>query len=76
MPHLSPAKEVVAKLGGVRPAARALQINPSAISRWMMPAVQRGTGGRIPQKHWPAILTFAKKEGIALSVHDLVKLPR
>lgn len=76
MPHLSPAKEVVAALGGIRPAARALSLNPSAVCRWMMPAQKRGTNGRIPQRHWPAILRLAKKENIELSIHDLVKLPK
>ena len=74
MSQLSPAKEVVAKLGGVRATARVLQLNPSAVSRWMMPAVKRGTGGLVPQRHWPAILEHAKKERIKLRLDDLVNL--
>lgn len=74
MSHLSPAREVVAKLGGVRALARALQINPSAVSRWMMPGVKGGTGGLIPQRHWPAILKHAKKEKVKVKLDDLVAL--
>lgn len=72
--QLSPAKEVVAKLGGVRATARVLQLNPSAVSRWMMPHKKRGTGGHIPQRHWPAILEHAKKEKIKIALRDLVNL--
>lgn len=72
--QLSPAREVVAALGGVRATARILQLNPSAVSRWMMPAAKRGTGGHVPQRHWPTILEHAKKERIKLSLRDLVNL--
>jgi hypothetical protein len=76
MSQLSPAKEVVEKLGGVRATARVLQLNPSAVSRWMMSPKKRGTGGHIPQRHWPAILEYAKKERIKLRLDDLVNLPK
>lgn len=72
--QLSPAREVVAKFGGVRATARVLQLNPSAVSRWMMPAKKRGTGGHVPQRHWGALLTRAKKERIELSINDLVNI--
>jgi|LauGreDrversion4_2_1035121.scaffolds.fasta_scaffold00574_25 hypothetical protein len=76
MSQLSPAKEIVAKLGGVRATARVLQLNPSAVSRWMMPPKKRGTGGLIPQRHWPAILEHARKERLKLRLADLVNLPK
>jgi hypothetical protein len=76
MSQLSPAKEIVAKLGGVRATARVLQLNPSAVSRWMMPPEKRGTGGLVPQRHWPAILEHAKKERLKLRLADLVNLPK
>jgi hypothetical protein len=72
--QLSPAREVVAKFGGVRATARILRLNPSAVSRWMMPAKKRGTGGHVPQRHWSALLSHAKKEQIKLAVNDLVNL--
>jgi len=74
MSQLSPAREVVAKIGGVRATARALQLNPSAVSRWMMPNAKGGTGGLIPQRHWPAILEHAKKEKIKIKLDDLVAI--
>jgi len=72
--QLSPAREVVQKLGGVRAAARALELSPSAVSRWMMPSAARGTGGHVPQRHWPAILKHARKERIELTLTDLVNV--
>lgn len=72
--QLSPAREVVAKLGGVRATARILKLNPSAVSRWMMSPEKRGTGGSVPQRHWPAILEHAKKEKIKLALRDLANL--
>jgi hypothetical protein len=74
MSHLSPAKEVVQKLGGVRALARVLEINPSAVSRWMMPSAKGGTNGLIPQRHWPAILKHAKEEKVKVKLDDLVAL--
>lgn len=53
-----------------------LQLNPSAVSRWMMPPEKRGTGGLVPQRHWPAILEHARKERLKLRLADLVNLPK
>lgn len=72
--QLSPAREIVAKFGGVRATARVLGLNPSAVSRWMMPPEKRGTNGNVPQRHWPALLDHARKERIKLKISDLVIL--
>ena len=72
--QLSPAREVVAKCGGVRATARALELHPSAVSKWRVSSKQKGTGGRIPQRHWQALLAHAKKERIELTLSDLVDL--
>jgi len=72
--QLSPAREVVAKLGGVNATARILDLSPSAVSRWMMPASRRGTGGSVPQRHWPTIISHAKKERIKIGLRDLTLL--
>jgi hypothetical protein len=69
--QLEPARSVVTKLGGVRATARILSIAPSAVSRWMAERDNKGTGGVVPQKHWKALLFFAKKEKIKLSESDL-----
>lgn len=66
-----PAYSVIQKLGGKSAVASELGLAPSTLSRWCQPSPE-GTGGVIPQKHWPALLSLAKKQRIALKVSDLV----
>lgn len=74
MTQLNPAREIVAKLGGVNATARALDLSPSAVSRWMQPPSKHGTGGHIPRRHWPAIIKHAKSEGVRIRLTDLAAL--
>jgi hypothetical protein len=69
--RLDPARTVVAKLGGVRATARVLQLNPSAVSRWMVGRDRKGTGGAVPLKHWQTLLNYAKQQHIKLTFNDL-----
>lgn len=66
-----PASNVVQMLGGCRSVGRALEINPSTVSRWQTAYDLGGTGGRIPQKHWQSLLSIARRRGVLLSVTDL-----
>lgn len=66
-----PARYVVERLGGVRQVARILDINPSTISRWMMPSDAKGTGGRIPQKYWRSLLKHGRVNNIDIQTSDL-----
>jgi predicted transcriptional regulator len=74
MSQLSPAREIVEKLGGVRATARILSMSPSAVSRWMMPREKRGTNGHIPRRHWPAILKHSRAERLAIRLSDLADI--
>ena len=74
MSKLNPAAKVISLFGGVRPLARALDLNPSAVSRWAQPTVKKGTNGAIPQRHWAAILQHAAAEKVKLTVNDLAGL--
>ena len=67
----NPAYRVICALGGVRPTARIIDVSPGAVSRWMLPAVEGGTGGRIPQRHWQVIIDYAKKHKINIKLTDL-----
>lgn len=67
---IDPAFSVLERLGGKSTVAAELQVAPSTLSRWCQP-VPAGTGGIIPQRHWPALLKLASKRGISLSVGDL-----
>ena len=68
-----PAFSVLERLGGKSAVAAELQVAASTLSRWCQPSPQ-GTGGLIPQKHWPALLAYAKKQKISLSVSDLCRV--
>jgi hypothetical protein len=74
MSQLSPAREIVEKLGGVRATARILSMSPSAVSRWMMTRAKRGTNGHIPRRHWPAILKHSRTERLAIRLSDLADI--
>lgn len=69
--RLEPAKSVIARFGGIRPTARVLGISPSAVMRWMLPRHEKGTDGNVPLKHWQALINYAKKEQISLTVAEL-----
>ena len=77
--YMEPATAIVRALGGVRPLAREIatvsnhKINPSTISRWMRPTGAKGTGGKIPVKHWAAIQRVADKDGKKEEVERLLR---
>lgn len=71
---MQPARCVIDKFGGCRSLARALDVNPSTISRWTTSAARRGTDGRIPQKYWGRLIVIAQDQGFTLTVNDLVAL--
>lgn len=70
-----PAYGVIETLGGKPNVAKALGMTPSALSRWCQPHPQ-GTGGRIPQRHWPELLNLGRQVGVRLKVEDLAGMPR
>lgn len=72
---MEPAYGVIEVLGGKTAVSQALGMTPSALSRWCQPK-PKGTGGCIPQKHWPELLILGKKVGVKLKVEDLAGTPR
>lgn len=66
-----PAFSVVSTLGGVRATAALLEIDPSAVSRWLTAKDKGGTGGVIPQKYWRPILRHAKYSKLEITISDL-----
>ncbi len=71
-------------VGGLEPASTLIRImTPKALVgacgikrlqlwRWTAPKSKGGTGGRVPQSHHEAIITYAKEHGIALPLKLLV----
>lgn len=71
--RLDPAYTVVERLGGKSQVAEALRLDKSTLSRWCQP-VPFGTGGVIPQRHWPQLLQLARKRGVEVSLEELVQI--
>lgn len=74
----SQAEKVLAKFGGARSLARALQRldpkkhrDPASIYKWTYPRDKGGTGGIIPGYALSAVLEAARVEGILLLPDDL-----
>ena len=70
---LSPAHQVIEKLGGRRAVAQHLGLSISAVHRWCS-APPKGTNGRIPHKHWNMLLLLAHQQNKRLSVKTLAGL--
>jgi hypothetical protein len=70
---LDPAYMVIEKLGGKAAVAAATKLDKSTLSRWCAPPPV-GTGGVIPQRHWPALLRLAKRQGQELTLRELANL--
>ena len=66
-----PAHYVILHLGGIRRVATICQVTPSAVSRWATPTTDGGTGGVIPQRHWPALIAEAQERHTSLSIDQL-----
>lgn len=68
----TPAAKVISEFKGVRAVARALDLNPSSVSRWTAPKEKRGLGGRVPSIHQAKILQIARERGLDLTAADLI----
>jgi hypothetical protein len=69
----TPAHPVIEGLGGRASVAEHLGISVSTLSRWCAEH-PRGTAGRIPQRHWPALLDLARRTGKRLTLKTLAGL--
>jgi hypothetical protein len=72
--HLDPAKKIIERLGGVNVVATVTGKHRSQVFRWMYPPERGGTGGLIPQRTIPALLEYAKSEGIKLRPADFMMI--
>lgn len=68
-----PAFTVIERLGGKGNLSKTLKLDRSTLTRWCAP-VPIGTGGTIPQRHWPDLLKLAKRMGVTLTLQELVNL--
>jgi hypothetical protein len=68
---LSPAYEVIQRLGGKTEVAERLNLDKSTLSRWCQPRPE-GTGGQIPQRHWPELMKIAREKKVRIKIEELV----
>ncbi len=68
---MATASEIIKRCGGPKTVALWLGMERSGVARWTYEP-PRGCGNRIPAKHWAALITTAKLNGIEISVNELV----
>ncbi|MFN7609909.1 MAG: hypothetical protein ACK5QX_03070 [bacterium] len=68
--ELSQAERIVRRFGGGRRVAALLNLSPSAVSRWSMPAAKGGCGGVIPSKRLKQLRDAADLLGLEISPED------
>lgn len=67
---LSPAYDVIQRLGGKTEVAERLSLDKSTLSRWCQPRPE-GTGGQIPQRHWPELMKLAREKKVRIKIEEL-----
>lgn len=68
---LQPAYDVIERLGGKTEVADRLNLDKSTLSRWCQPRPD-GTGGQIPQRHWPELMKLAREKKVRIKIEELV----
>jgi hypothetical protein len=71
--EVSPAKLVAARFGGIRPLGRLLDIDPSAISKWISRggSIPNSRRGRKEDMH-RSLLALAEKQKVKLTAEELI----
>jgi hypothetical protein len=68
------AVTIIRSLGGASCVARALNVHRSRVSRWLCPEELGGNGGKIPARHFTALLRLAKEMQVPLTAEQLALL--
>lgn len=58
---MTPAECVIDTFGGIRATARAADVQPSTVCRWLKPRSEGGTGGFVPPAHADVLLAKARE---------------
>ena len=67
---LEPAASIIKRLGGENIVSSATGTAYTAPYRWQAALEKGGTGGRIPSKHIPTLLEFAREKAIPLAAEE------
>lgn len=69
---MEPAQSIISKLGGPNAVAEIAGVHRTRVSNWSRPKDKGGTGGTIPFKHVPALLSAASERGVELDAADFL----
>lgn len=72
---MDPASTIITKLGGEAKVSAITETAYTAPYRWQQPKDKGGTGGLIPQRHHPKLLSFAQENKIDLKPADFLPVP-
>lgn len=70
---LEPAASIIARYGPTK-LSSVCRVDRTQVWRWQISVERRGTGGRIPERHYNAILELSESEGHDLTIEDLIPL--
>jgi hypothetical protein len=74
---MEPAQTIIRKFGGPNAVAKIVSVHRTRVSSWQRPRAKGGSEGRIPQNHIPALLAFARENGLDVKAEDfLVDVPQ
>jgi len=73
VPHLDPARTVVAKVGGIQAVCAAVGVSRTAVVKWMRPREVGGTDGLIPSDHARRLYEYAREKGLPLKAEDFFR---
>lgn len=65
---MTPASQIIERLGGYQAVAELLGITRNGVQRWTYPA-PRGVNNRVPMRHWTALV---QKSGGKVSLDELM----
>lgn len=69
---MEPASTIIKKLGGEAVVSKITETAYTAPYRWQQPRDKGGTGGLIPQRHHPKLLSYAQDKLIDLKAADFL----
>lgn len=72
---MEPASTIIKKLGGEANVSKITETAYTAPYRWQQPRDKGGTGGLIPQRHHPKLLSYAHIKKIRLKPGDFLPVP-
>jgi hypothetical protein len=72
---LEPARSIIERFGGPSALAGILGVHRTRVSNWQRERLKGGTGGLIPQRYHPTLLSYAGQHGIVLEPGDFLPTP-